>query len=73
MRALSAGQAATCEGAKSPPARCRCRCGGAFHGANRATPDSLAALPAGDPHLPAQPRLTLRTSSARHEYGVAPR
>ena len=33
MRALSATQAARCEAAANH--RCRCRCGGAFHGANR--------------------------------------
>jgi len=44
MRALTAKQAGACEAAKSR--RCRCRCGGVFHGAGR----SLADVPAGDPH-----------------------
>lgn len=44
MRALTERQAGTCEGAKSK--RCRCRCGGQFHGTGR----DVATLYAGDPH-----------------------
>ncbi len=33
MKRLSARQAARCEEAKAP--RCRCRCGGVFHGSMR--------------------------------------
>lgn len=49
-RALSGRQAAACEYADG--GRCRCRCGGAAHGAKRG---SLGALPEGDPHKP-EPR-----------------
>jgi hypothetical protein len=52
MRALSATAAAKCEQATT--ARCRCRCGGAYHGAARyAEPDDAYLLDADDPHLPA--------------------
>jgi hypothetical protein len=44
MRALSFRQAASCEAALST--RCRCRCGGAFHGTLREVGD----LRQGDPH-----------------------
>jgi hypothetical protein len=44
MRALSFRQAASCEAALSK--RCRCRCGGAFHGTLREVGD----LRQGDPH-----------------------
>lgn len=49
MRALSERQAGNCEEAREPV--CRCRCGGALHGARRGS--SLAffsSLPADDPH-----------------------
>jgi hypothetical protein len=44
VRALSFRQAASCEAALST--RCRCRCGGAFHGTLREVGD----LRQGDPH-----------------------
>ena len=44
MRSLSFRQAASCEAAVS--SRCRCRCGGAFHGTLREVGD----LRQGDPH-----------------------
>lgn len=47
MRALSGRQAASCESAVT--SRCRCRCGGAFHGANRV----VEFLDADDPHAAA--------------------
>ena len=55
MRALSASASSKCEHATS--SRCRCRCGGAFHGAARFDDDEAAyLLDDGDPHLPAIPR-----------------
>lgn len=57
MRALSQRQAAVCETAASR--RCTCRCGGAYHGANRqarvglpaeAVVDFVVALPQEDAH-----------------------
>lgn len=52
MRALSATAASACEHATSK--RCRCRCGGAYHGAARYDDDDDAyLLDEGDPHLPA--------------------
>lgn len=51
QRALSMRQAQQCENACNP--RCRCRCGGTFHGKGRIrTQDSEAfhALPEDDPH-----------------------
>lgn len=46
---MTARSAAACENATSPPSACRCRCGGAKHGAARG---AVRALPAGDPHCP---------------------
>ncbi len=59
MRALSLRQAASCENATH--GRCRCRCKGAYHGANRVAPDSdrrsFETLPEEDPHkLPIERR-----------------
>jgi hypothetical protein len=52
VRALSATAASKCEHATSR--RCRCRCGGAYHGAARVDdPEALYLLDDGDPHLPA--------------------
>lgn len=51
MRALSVRQAARCETALND--KCRCRCGGRFHGARRVLePDRelFEQLPANDPH-----------------------
>ena len=51
MRALSVPQAARCETALNE--KCRCRCGGRFHGARRVLePDRelFEALPEKDPH-----------------------
>jgi hypothetical protein len=52
-RALSEKQAQRCEQATTP--RCKCRCGGQFHGSKRAgeaTPDRsfFESLPTDDPH-----------------------
>lgn len=47
-KALSFRQASQCETSFSD--RCRCRCGGAFHGAYRV--DNVRALPLNDPHFP---------------------
>jgi hypothetical protein len=48
MRTLSERQASQCEGARTP--RCRCRCGGALHGANRVVASELPQLASTDPH-----------------------
>lgn len=49
QKPLTARQAASCENAKSPRSSCKCRCGGAHHGAGRG---SVRGLEAGDPHRP---------------------
>lgn len=53
-RALGEGAAGRCENAKTP--RCKCRCGGKFHGAARlrasGAPPTLFDLPEDDPHHP---------------------
>ena len=49
MKALSRRQAANCESATHP--RCRCRCGGAFHGTKRGDDTVFfETLPPDDPH-----------------------
>lgn len=48
-KSLSARSAASCENATSPSSACRCRCGGALHGAARG---AVRALDPGDPHRP---------------------
>lgn len=55
MRRLSVSQAARCEQATGP--KCKCRCGGAYHGASRQAEQQgvtleqfLMALPEDDPH-----------------------
>ncbi len=52
MRALTFSQARRCERALTP--RCKCRCGGALHGAGRVGPEAqrqaYEQLPADDPH-----------------------
>lgn len=53
MKALSTKQAQACENALHP--RCRCRCGGALHGARRAGREIpnrawFESLPPDDPH-----------------------
>ena len=45
MKTLTYRQAAGCENARS--SRCRCRCGGRFHGAGRG---EVVGLPRDDPH-----------------------
>jgi len=60
VRQLSARQAAACETATSK--RCKCRCGGAYHGAARVTEDELGLLATDDPHragAPAPVQLTI--------------
>ena len=51
MKALSERQADACENAKG--GRCRCRCGGALHGAARG---HVRELPDSDPHKPRRRR-----------------
>lgn len=46
-RPISRGQAQSCEEAQEP--KCKCRCGGALHGAARGL---VTELPADDPHSP---------------------
>ena len=50
MRGLTLRQAQSCEHATSR--RCRCRCGGVYHGAARVDGDTLWLLADDDPHLP---------------------
>ena len=48
-RRISLRQAQLCETACGP--RCKCRCGGIFHGMKRSSEDAFfEALPADDPH-----------------------
>lgn len=47
MGLLSKRQALTCEASTTPRTRCRCRCGGVYHGTNRQLQFILAE---GDPH-----------------------
>ena len=55
MKALSARQAVTCETAEGK--RCKCRCGGALHGAGRlAVAEEAAQLSTVDPHYARLPR-----------------
>ena len=66
MRSLTQRQAVACETAAST--RCRCRCGGAFHGANRQLESAADAeaveyivrLPEEDPHYVANKTYQLR-------------
>ncbi len=48
MRPLARRQATSCE--RGDGNRCRCRCGGKYHGAWRV--DDVRALPVNDPHFP---------------------
>jgi len=54
MKALGVRAAAACENATTPREACRCRCGGAFHGAGRVgdATELLDNLPESDPHHP---------------------
>lgn len=59
LHPLSFGQASRCEHAKTPAARCRCRCGGKFHGSGRVEEDermAFEALPNDDPHHVNEPK-----------------
>lgn len=62
MRRLSEEQASSCENATSPPSECRCRCGGAFHGAARGVP--LELLPLDDPHNRQDPHSSTRVDAS---------
>ncbi len=46
---LTTRQAASCENTKSDPSKCKCQCGGQFHGAARG---AVKSLPENDPHFP---------------------
>jgi hypothetical protein len=66
---LTESQARRCENARHP--RCRCRCGGRFHGARRIALDApredFAALGQSDPHfLPVREARCLRRHTARN-------
>lgn len=54
MRTSGEEHVTRCEGASSPPARCRCRCGGRCHGRHLvvqgAGREAFEQLPADDPH-----------------------
>lgn len=70
MRALSLRQAQRCENAVHP--KCRCRCGGAFHGSARVKAGGLderqafEQLPEDDPHhLPDAEERKARKKGAR--------
>lgn len=68
MRALSYRQASRCETAKNK--RCRCRCGGALHGASRLAPsrEAFEALPQDDPHhVPTEPERRQRLLHERRK------
>lgn len=68
-RALSSREIVNCENATQPA--CKCRCGGALHGARRVKPeDGIAgfhALPDDDPHhiLTEQEKLEARSLKAK--------
>lgn len=67
MRDLSLRQAANCEEAREPI--CRCRCGGALHGAKRGTGAIFfGSLPETDPHyIPTAEARAARKRAAREE------
>lgn len=70
MRALHSEQASACENATG--GRCRCRCGGALHGAARGIP--LDQLPADDPHYTPPPggaETAARLEQLEHERDSA--
>lgn len=54
MKAAGEEHVTRCEGATTPPARCRCRCSGRCHGrrlvAEGAGREAYEALPTADPH-----------------------
>jgi hypothetical protein len=54
VRPLSQREADRCENAREPV--CKCRCGGAKHGAGRVPSGDFSALPMDDPHY--RPPLT---------------
>lgn len=73
MRGLSLKQAAACENAITP--RCRCRCGGKFHGAGRAgphdPPEAYTALGEDDPHyVEPEPGVTQGSLELGHSPGA---
>src|SRR3972149_1692039 len=72
MRPLSEAQARACENAQHP--KCKCRCGGALHGAFRAGSTGLpdrawfTSLPKEDPHwLPEKPDALERLTAKGRE------
>lgn len=70
MRAAGEEHVTRCEGATTPPARCRCRCGGRCHGrrlvAQGAGREAFEQLPADDEHH-------LQTDAERREAARAKR
>ena len=69
MRDLTKAGAAACENATED--RCRCRCGGRFHGAKRLPDDRLYELPHDDPHKPGPEQLELLAKALREISGNA--
>lgn len=69
-RALSERQAWECETAAHP--RCRCRCGGKLHGANRVSEKALVReLEPGDAHRPEPVSKRALVAKLRRVYGHA--
>lgn len=70
MKAAGEEHVTRCEGATTPPSRCRCRCGGRCHGrrlvAGGARREAFEELPADDPHH-------LQTSAERRAEGKGER
>lgn len=64
MKQLSQKQASRCEEAKEPV--CKCRCGGALHGAKRGKgAEFFDSLPADDPHhIPSKERKSREREAA---------
>jgi hypothetical protein len=77
MRALSHRQASRCETAKNKI--CKCRCGGALHGAARMRPEKAGrereffeALPEDDPHHIPDAKEKKRRAKIRRQQAKAP-
>lgn len=69
MKPLTQKQAANCENAREPV--CKCRCGGALHGAKRGgdnpSDEFFWALPEDDPHYHPSPEKKAELASQRRE------
>lgn len=71
MKPLSPRQAERCESAREPV--CRCRCGGALHGANRGQGRAfLGGLTEADPHyVPTEERQAELRAEQRRQHAEA--